>query len=83
MLVVAMVPCLLLRGADVSVFSSLMGCISIFNLTVKLNDMKENIETERNVNSNGNINLKIAMLWIGTYLDKKHVGHVSTSAINK
>lgn len=45
--------------------------------------MKENIETERNMNSNGNMNLKIAMWWIGTYLDKKHVGHVSTSAINK
>lgn len=45
--------------------------------------MKENIETERNMNSNGNINLKIAMWWTGAYLDKKHVGHVSTSAINK
>lgn len=47
------------------------------NLTVKLNGMKENIEKERVGISNGNRNWKIAMWWIGTYLDEKHVGHVS------
>lgn len=69
-----MVPSVLLGSA---VFSSLMGCISIFNLTVKLNDMKENIERESVGNSKGNRNCKIAIWWIGTNLDKKHVGHAS------
>lgn len=65
-----MVSHLLLSGAFISPFTMWMGGISMYNLIVKLNDMREEI---RNVHelANSNINLKIVLWWAGTFLGKR------------
>ena len=67
-----MVPCLLLSGEVIDSFSLLMGAVSTFDLTITLNDMREEIQ---NKNANCGImmrkeNLKIILWWAGTFLGK-------------
>lgn len=67
-----MVPCLLLSGEVIDSFSLLMGAVSTFDLTITLNDMREEIQ---NKNANCDImmrkeNLKIILWWAGTFLGK-------------
>ena len=65
-----MVTCLLLSGEVVSDFSLLMGTVSMYNLTVKLNDMRENLQNENHVMMKSKVNLKIILWWAGTFLGK-------------
>lgn len=65
-----MVPCLLLSGEVVSVFSSLMGIVSMYNLIVKLNDMKGEILNGNHVMMKSKVNLKIILWWAGAFLGK-------------
>lgn len=67
-----MVPCLLLSGDVIDSFSLLMRAVSTFDLTITLNDMREEIQ---NKNANCDImmrkeNLKIILWWAGTFLGK-------------
>lgn len=69
---VVMVPCLLLSGDVIDSFSLLMRAVSTFDLTITLNDMREEIQ---NKNANCDImmrkeNLKIILWWAGTFLGK-------------
>lgn len=65
-----MVPCLLLSGEVVSSFSLLMGAVSMYNLIVKLNDMKEEIQKTNYEMVNSKVNLKIILWWAGAFLGK-------------
>lgn len=65
-----MVPCLLLSGDVIDSFSLLMGAVSTFDLTITLNDMREEIQ---NKNANCDImmrkeNLKIILWWAWMFL---------------
>lgn len=65
-----MVSNLLLSGATVSNFSLLMGGVSVYNLIVKLNDMKEEIHNFNHEMVERKVNLKIILWWAGAFLGK-------------
>ena len=60
-----MVPYLLLSGEVVSNFQLLMGIISIYNLFVKLTDMREEMQIIK-----CKVNLKVIFWWAGAFLGK-------------
>lgn len=64
------VPCLLLSGEIVSVFPLLMGTVSMYNLIVKLNDMKGETLNDNHVMMKSKVNLKIILWWAGAFLGK-------------
>lgn len=66
---VVMVSCLLLSGAVLPCIQWFMVGVTIYNLIVKLNDMKE--EMNYHVLIKRKVNLKITLWWIGVVVGQE------------
>lgn len=62
--VLVMVSHLLLSGAVVPTYSLLLGFVSVYNLIVKLKDMREEIQKYSHEMIGGKVNTNIVLWWV-------------------